>query len=173
MEGRQNNLKQKPIQCYTNNYHQTLRAEKNNVWYTFLPEAREREIFEVLRYSKPWWKERTPDITFQGTTVTTFKGKASILPQVLFPVPPVSQVTKDVGPTRHPLPWPKVTTDEIQNPIRSSSSTKAPGPDCIGFEYIKKAYSTIREYFNTLFQALLQAGSYPTCWPQATIVILK
>jgi hypothetical protein len=35
------------------------------------------------------------------------------------------------------------------------------------------AYSTILEYFNTLFQALLQAANNPTCWRQATIVILK
>jgi hypothetical protein len=35
------------------------------------------------------------------------------------------------------------------------------------------AYSTIPKYFNTLFQALFQAGYHPVCWRQATIVILK
>jgi hypothetical protein len=58
-----------------NNYHQTVRAEKNKVWYTFLFEARNWEIFQALRYSKPQRKEPTPDITFQGATATTFKEK--------------------------------------------------------------------------------------------------
>ena len=137
-----------------NYYHQTVRAEKNKVWYTFLSEARDREIFQALRYTKPRRKEPTPDITFQGTTATTFKEKASVFRQALFPAPPVSQVREDADPISHTLPWPKVTTDEIQNPIRSSSSTKVPGPDSIGFECIKMAYNTILEYINTLFQGL-------------------
>jgi hypothetical protein len=28
-----------------NNYHQTVRAEKEKIWYTFLSEARDKEIF--------------------------------------------------------------------------------------------------------------------------------
>ena len=98
------------------------------MWFTFLSEARDREIFQALRYTKPRRKEPTPDITFQGTTATTFKEKASVFRQARFPAPPVSQVREDADPISHTLPWPKVTTDEIQNAIRSSFSTKAPGP---------------------------------------------
>jgi hypothetical protein len=156
-----------------NNHHQTIRAEKNKIWYTFLFKARDREIFQALRYTKPRRKKPTPDITFQGTTATTFEEKGSVFRQALFPAPPVSHVTEASGPTSPSLPCPKLTINEIQNAIKSSSSTKAPGPDYIGFECIKKAYSTIPEYFKTLFLAPLQAGYHATCWRQATIVILK
>jgi hypothetical protein len=129
--------KQNQFNATCNNYHQTVRAEKNKVWYTFLAEARDREIFQALRYTKPRRQQPTPDITFQGATATTFKEKASVSHQALFPVPAVSQVNDTTDPSSHPLPWAKVTTDEIQNAIESSSPTKAPGPDCIGFECIK------------------------------------
>jgi hypothetical protein len=59
--------------------------------------------------------------------------KALVFRQALFPTPPVSQISEATNPTSHHLPWPKVTTDEIKNAIKSSSSTKAPGPDHIGF----------------------------------------
>jgi hypothetical protein len=112
-------------------------------------------------------------MTFQGTTATTCKDKAALIHQALFLAPAVSQVSDAADPTSHPLPWPKVPTDDIQNALKSSSSTMAPGPDCIGFECIKKAYTTIPKYFNTLFLVLFPAGYHPIWWRQATIIILK
>jgi hypothetical protein len=119
------------------------------VWYTFLSEGRDRVIFQALKYTKPRRKKSIPDITFQATTATTFQGKASLFRQALFLAPLVSEVTEAAGLSSHPVPWLTLTTNEIQNAIKSSSSTKVPGPDCIGFECIKKAYSTIPECFNT------------------------
>jgi hypothetical protein len=87
-----------------NNYHQTIHAEKNKVWYTFLSKARDREIFQVLRYTKLRRKEPTPDIIFQGATAITFKEKAAVFRQALFPAPPVSQISEPTDSTSHQLP---------------------------------------------------------------------
>jgi hypothetical protein len=45
----------------------------------------------------------------------------------------------------------------------SSPSTKAPAPNSIGFECIKKAYTHIPDHFNSLYKRLLDAGHHPTC----------
>src|SRR5437588_4027824 len=59
------------------------------------------------------------------------------------------------------------------NAIISSSSTKAPGPDGLGFECIKMAYRAIPDYFDTLYEVLLRYGYHPKAWREATIVIIK
>ena len=55
----------------------------------------------------------------------------------------------------------------------SSSSSKAPGPDGLGFECLKVAYTAIPEYFHSLFEVLIGAGYHPKIWQEATIVIIK
>ena len=55
----------------------------------------------------------------------------------------------------------------------SSSSSKAPGPDGLGFECLKIAYAAIPEYFHSLFEVLIRAGYHPKIWREATIVIIK
>src|SRR6201747_2497036 len=71
------------------------------------------------------------------------------------------------------LPWMSNRPEEIRKAITSSSSAKAPGPDSIGFECIKVAYSYIPDHFNSLYKTLLHAGHHPTCWKEATVVIIK
>jgi hypothetical protein len=39
-----------------------------------------------MKYTKVYTKKLTPDIPFQGTTMTTLKEKASVIGQALFPV---------------------------------------------------------------------------------------
>ena len=55
----------------------------------------------------------------------------------------------------------------------SSSYSKAPGPDGLGFEPLKIAYAAIPEYFHSLFEVLIRAGYHPNIWQEATIVIIK
>ena len=55
----------------------------------------------------------------------------------------------------------------------SSSSAKAPGPDGLGFECLKRAYTAIPDYFHSLYEVLLRAGYHPQAWREATIVIIK
>src|SRR5205085_1924059 len=62
---------------------------------------------------------------------------------------------------------------EIRDAIISSSSTKAPGPDGLGFECLKVAYRAISEYFHSLYEVLLRYGYHPKAWREETVVIIK
>ena len=156
-----------------NAFLNVIRDAKAKNWNDFLQEARGKDIFTAMRYTKPTRTNPTPDITLGGEKATTFDEKAKMFRRALFPPPPTADVPDtNPQPTRR-LPWPRVTKKEIRDAIMSSSSSKAPGPDGLGFECLKKAYAAIPEHFNSLYEALLRAGYHPKIWREATIVILK
>ena len=75
-----------------------------------------------------------PDITHDGERGKTFQEKAELFRAALFPSPPIAdKPMENEEPTRR-LPWLRVTHKEMYNAITSSSSSKAPGPDGLGFE---------------------------------------
>ena len=157
-----------------NSFYTTIREAKSKNWDDFLQSARGKEVFTAMRYTKPRRVDPTPDITLGEEKAKTFKEKAQLFRKALFPPPPTLDIQEDEYelPTRR-LPWPRLTQREIRNAIISSSSTKAPGPDGLGFECIKMAYRAIPDYFHTLYEVLLRYGYHPKAWREATIVIIK
>ncbi len=55
----------------------------------------------------------------------------------------------------------------------SSSPQKAPEPDGISFQILQKAFQAISGLFFAIFAKLLDNGYHPTCWRQATGVIIR
>ena len=142
-----------------NSFYNTVREAKSKNWNDFLQGARGREIFTAMRYTKPRRTDPTPDISLGEDRASTFKEKAHLFRKALFPPPPTAAIEEEDNtlPMRR-LPWNRVTHREIRDAIMSSSSAKAPGPDGLGFECLKKAYAAIPEYFHSLYEALLRAG---------------
>src|ERR1700710_967200 len=68
-----------------NLYQRTIRDAKTNLWNDFHKNARGKDIFTALKYTKPRRTEPTPDITLNGHTATTFQRKAQLFRQALFP----------------------------------------------------------------------------------------
>src|SRR5437588_7938748 len=62
---------------------------------------------------------------------------------------------------------------EMRDVIISSSSSKVPGPDGLGFECAKVAYQAMPDYFHSLYEVLLRYRYHPKAWREATIVIIK
>ena len=157
-----------------NSFFNAVRDAKSKNWNNFLQGARGKEIFTAMRYTKPRRTNLTPDITLQDETAKTFNEKARLFQKTLFLPPPTANLESETNtqPTHH-LPWPRATQNEVQNAIMSSSSSKAPGPDGLGFECLKIAYTAIPEYFHSLFEVLIWAGYHPKIWREATIVIIK
>ena len=156
-----------------NSFFNSIREAKSKNWNNFLEGARGKDIFTAMRYTKPRRTDPTPDIILDNNTASTFKDKAKLFRKALFPPPPTAEIeAEDQTPMRR-LPWPRVTHKEIRDAIMSSSSTKAPGPDGLGFECLKKAYAAIPEYFHALFEVLIRAGYHPKIWREATIAIIK
>jgi hypothetical protein len=156
-----------------NSFYSAIRDAKSKNWNDFLQGARGKEIFTAMRYTKPRRIDPTPDITLDNETASTFKDKAKLFRKALFPPPPTADIQEDEPTPTRRLPWPRVTEREIRDAIMSSSSSKAPGPDGIGFECLKIAYATIPDYFHSLFEVLLRAGYHPKAWREATIVVIK
>ena len=146
-----------------NMYHRTIKDTKRQHWDTFLNEARGKEIFTALKYTKPRKTEPTPDITYDSETATTFQEKANLFRQSMFPPPPVANLGDLDALHGHTLQWPPISPEEIRKAIKTSAPMKAPGPDSLGFNCISIAYDTIPDHFNSLFRALFHAGHHPTC----------
>jgi ribonuclease HI len=156
-----------------NSFFIAIRDAKSKNWNDFLKGARGKDIFTAMRYTKPRRVDPTPDIIVGQEKASTFKEKAALFRRALFPPPPTADVQEeDPNPMRR-LPWPRTTSKEIRDAIMSSSSSKAPGPDGLGFECLKVAYQTIPEYFDSLYEVLIRAGYHPRAWREATIVILR
>ena len=75
-----------------NLYQRTIKDAKANLWNDFLKNARGKDIFIALKYTKPRRTEPTPDITLNGHTATTFQSKAQLFRQSLFPPPPSAEI---------------------------------------------------------------------------------
>ena len=157
-----------------NAFFNAVRDAKSKNWNNFLQGARGKEIFTAMRYTKPRRTDPTPDITLQDETAKTFTEKERLFRKALFLPPPTANLEAETHtqPTRR-LPWPRTSHNEIRDAIISSSSSKAPGPDGLGFESLKIAYAAIPEYFHSLFVVLIRAGYHPKVWREATIVIIK
>ena len=67
-------------------YFQMIKAYKRDHWNSFLEKENPKSIFRALKYTKPTKVERIPSILEE----TSFKGKAKIFRDTLFPRPPPS-----------------------------------------------------------------------------------
>ena len=154
-----------------NQYFREIRKAKEETWKDFLKNAKGKDIFTALRFSKQHKTERTPTINYDNHSVNTFEEKASIFRKAMFPPPPIAHPQPFQIPPK-PLPWKTFTPSEIQKAIFTSAPNKAPGPDGLQFLYLRHAYRAIPTYFNDLFSTLGSVGYHPKCWRQATTVII-
>lgn len=69
---------------------------KAEAWTKFLEEAQGKEIWQVLRYTRPRRDAPTPLLTTGNITATSFENKCNVFRMTMFPPPP----------NRLPLPQP-------------------------------------------------------------------
>src|SRR5437588_6907099 len=156
-----------------NTIYNAIREAKSKNWNDFLQGAKGKEKFMAMQYTKRRRTDPTPDIIQGDECAQTFTEKAKLFHTALYPKPPTADIQREDEPPPRWLRWPKLTHKEIRDAIMSSSSTKAPGPDGLGFECLKVAYWAIPEYFHSLYEVLLRYRYHPKAWREATVVIIK
>lgn len=161
-----------------NKHFKEIRSAKEKSWVDFLENAKDKEIFLALNFSKPRKIQKMPNLEFENNTASNFQEKAGLLRKALFPPPPSYQedntnlgfVEKVIN--KKLITWKKIKNREIREAIFTSNSKKAPGPDGINFLCLKRAYEIIPERFNNLFSKLLNNGYHPICFREAVGAIL-
>jgi len=93
--------------------------------------------------------------------------------RVLFINPPQTEAIKWDNYKESNWEWPEINKDEIRDTIFSSSTKSAAGPDGISYLILQKAFNIIESRFVILYSKLIQYGYHPTCWREATGIILK
>ena len=85
------------------------------------------------------------------------------------PQRPASPTSKDSGDQT--WPWHKLSPKEVKSAIKSSSPSKAPGPDRIGFAILQQAYKVVPAIFNQVYSVLFEYGYHPKCWRKGIGVV--
>src|SRR5271156_3885936 len=152
-----------------NNYFQAVKQAKRDHWNNFLEKEDPKSIFKAMNYTKDYQNPKLPSILGRDT----FQGKCDILRQTLFPPPPSAPEPDWNNYRAAGWHWPDLTQPELENACSAKIKGKTPGPDHITQDIILHAYNAIPEVFFTIYSNLLDIGYHPSCWKQATGVILK
>jgi ribonuclease HI len=152
-----------------NNYFQAVKQAKRDHWNNFLEKEDPKSIFKAMNYTKDYQNPKLPSILGRDT----FQGKCDILRQTLFPPPPSAPEPDWNNYRAAGWHWPDLTQPELENACSAKIKGKTPGPDHITQDIILHAYNAIPDVFFTIYSNLLDIGYHPSCWKQATGVILK
>ena len=156
-----------------NAYFSAIKKAKSECWNQFLEDADGKDIFKAFQYTKSRKVERLPILEHGDKKAITFQEKCDAFMSVLFQKPPTSgNISWENYQENSQWTWPKVTKDEVQQAIFTSSTTKAAGPDGIGFLILQKLFPVLEKHLVKLYQALVRAGYHPKCWREAIGVIL-
>jgi hypothetical protein len=159
-------------------YLHAIRKAKAGHWNSFLENAKGKDIFKALSYTKQRTTRVIPELQYmQGgekKTATEFKDQCTAFTTTLFSSPPTTNTRLEwTNYQQGAWEWPDQLDEiEVYNAIFTSSLTKAPGTDKLSFALLCRAYNTGSKTFYLLYRALFAAGYHPKCWRQAIGVIL-
>lgn len=159
-------------QATWNKFFRVIREKETEHWDKCLANARSKDIFTAMKYSKPRRCEKTPTLHANDTTATTFREKAYMFRTSLFPPFSELNITETEAPRYRQIDWNDATNTEIGRAIKAASPHSAPGPDRLSTCSIQQAYEALPDRFHCLFKAILQNAYHPKPWREATVVII-
>ena len=139
--------------------------------------------YSPLPFSSPLWSPRKPLSpskppwlhTQPSKLITPVNYPRNLQPRLIpknpqSPQRPTSSTSK--GNREKVWPWPELSPKEVKHAIFSSSATKAPGPDKIGFAIIQHAYNAAPNVFYRVYTVLFSHGYHPKCWRKCIGLVL-
>jgi ribonuclease HI len=156
-----------------NIYFRKIVQSKQTCWNDFLENAKGKDIFTALKYTKPQRHEPTPTMRTEGDrNAQTFEEKCQLFRSTMFPPPPIHQ-RQEHQQTRPLVKWPPITDKEVREAIATSHPNKSPGPDGLPFLCIQQAYQCSPHHFNTLYRTLSDRGYHPAAWRQSITAVIR
>src|SRR5579859_7369154 len=95
--------------------------------------------------------------------------------KTFFPPPPPATLD-DINNTIYPQPVPcqqAVTPHQTHHAVSKASPKKAPGPDKITNQVLKKSYDVIQHHLHALVQASINTAHFPAIFKTTTIIVLR
>jgi hypothetical protein len=77
----------------------------------------------------------------------------------------------DLAP-RETRPFPPFGEDKLFVLLKATSNKSAPGGSGIGWDLMKKGWSHMSKLLTKLYNACISLGYHPTCWKEATVVVI-
>jgi hypothetical protein len=148
-------------------WQKTIRNAKRQTWEDFLQNAKDEEVWSVIRYTKPNKVSSVPTITdSRGNTADTHDDKADMLARMAFP-PPVEYDggSGEEGPEGVAFEF--VDADAVRSAIYSMSGKKAPGPDGLGALVLQLMWEWDWQRITALVRASIRLGAHPKTWKVA------
>jgi hypothetical protein len=148
-------------------WQKAIREAKRRTWEEFLQNAKDDEVWSVIRYTKPNKVTSVPTITdSRGNVADTHEAKSDMLARMAFP-PPVEYDggSGEAGPEGEAFGY--VTDDAVRQAIYSMSGKKAPGPDGLGASVLRLMWEWDSQRITALVRASIRLGAHPNTWKVA------
>jgi len=156
----------------TSRYKGEIKAAKEKMWREFVEEADEKTIWMVKKYID---KLPTPHYIPTINNATSNSHKARELKNTFFPPPPPADLSDIDGATyQEPVSCNQnITIHQVHRAIDKTSPKKAPGPDEVTNQVLKKSFDIIQNHMHALIQASINLGHFPATFKSTTTVVLR
>ena len=123
--------------AFRNKYSRAINIAKQQHWNSFLEEAKGKDIFTALKYTKPTQVQGVPEIRNRDNGLTdNFEEQCTALLESLFPIPPITAEPSWNSYKEGDWNWPKeLEAIEVKRAILLPPN-KAPGTDRISFKVL-------------------------------------
>jgi len=157
-------------------YERKIKQAKEKTWREFTEQADEKTIWQIKKFltSKP----TQSFIPTLDNDATTNQLKAAMLQATFFPEPPDAE-TNDIPPitdtSSYPMPVDfdsRITERQIETAIAKLGPHKAPGPDGITNQVLKKNVGVLKGHILKIVQTSLNTGHFPSPFKNTLTIVL-
>ncbi len=156
-----------------NSYHNAIKLIKNQFWINFLNNVKEKEVFQIYKFTKSCLIEKLFSIqNLQKELKIEFNKKCKTFLKAMYSSFLKIQINEELILNKS-IQWSRVIKEKIKHAINFSAFRKALESDDMSFAIIQQAYKTILKIFNLVYSDLIENDYHLKIWRKDTRIILK